>query len=83
MTGTLFTDVMIFDGSGTALFPGEVLVHGERIEAVAKGDERLPRRGSDKRLNMLRWDLGESTGQTPEKIARRLPQTCPICVPTH
>ncbi|KUR70815.1 amidohydrolase [Novosphingobium fuchskuhlense] len=46
MTGTLFTDVMIFDGSGTALFPGEVLVHGERIEAVAKGDERLPREGA-------------------------------------
>ncbi|WP_421838083.1 amidohydrolase family protein [Novosphingobium sp.] len=45
MTGTLFTDVMIFDGSGAALFPGEVLVRGERIEAVAKGDERLPREG--------------------------------------
>ncbi|MBX9662032.1 amidohydrolase family protein [Novosphingobium sp.] len=45
MTGTLFTDVMIFDGSGEALFPGEVLVRGERIEALAKGDERLPRDG--------------------------------------
>ncbi len=45
MTGTLFTDVMIFDGSGAALFPGEVLVRGERIEAVARGDERLPREG--------------------------------------
>ncbi|WP_298193949.1 amidohydrolase family protein [Novosphingobium sp.] len=45
MTGTLFTDVMVFDGSGARLFPGEVLVRGERIEAVAKGDERLPRDG--------------------------------------
>lgn len=45
MTGTLFTDVMIFDGSGAPLFPGEVMVRGERIEAVAKGDERLPRDG--------------------------------------
>ncbi len=45
MTGTLFTDVMIFDGSGDALFPGEVLVRGERIEAIARGDERLPRDG--------------------------------------
>ena len=43
MSGTLFTDVMIFDGSGADLFPGEVLVRGERIEAVARGDERLPR----------------------------------------
>ncbi|WP_353227794.1 amidohydrolase family protein [Novosphingobium sp.] len=45
MTGTLFTAVRIFDGSGTALFPGEVLVRGERIEAVARGDEHLPRDG--------------------------------------
>jgi len=45
MTDTLFTDVMIFDGSGEPLFPGEVLVRGERIEAVARGDERLPREG--------------------------------------
>ena len=45
MTGTLFADVMIFDGSGAPLFPGEVLVRGERIEAVARGDERLPREG--------------------------------------
>jgi imidazolonepropionase-like amidohydrolase len=46
MSGTLFTDVMIFDGSGAPLFPGEVLVRGERIEAVARGDERLPREGA-------------------------------------
>lgn len=45
MSGTLFTDVMIFDGGGSALFPGEVLVRGEWIEAVARGDERLPREG--------------------------------------
>ncbi len=46
MTGTLFTDVAIFDGSGAACFPGEVLVRGERIEAVARGDERLDRSGA-------------------------------------
>ncbi|WP_421846732.1 amidohydrolase family protein [Novosphingobium sp.] len=46
MTATLFTDVRVFDGSGAALFPGEVLVRGERIEAVARGDERLPREGA-------------------------------------
>lgn len=45
MTGYLFTDINIFDGSGAPLFPGEVLVRGERIEAVARGDERLPRDG--------------------------------------
>lgn len=35
MTGTLFTDGMVFGGSGAALFPGEVIVRGERIEAAA------------------------------------------------
>ena len=45
MSGTLFTDGMVFDGCGAPLFPGEVLVRGERIEAVARGDERLPREG--------------------------------------
>ena len=32
----LFTDVRIFDGSGAPLFPGEVLVDGDRIAAVAR-----------------------------------------------
>jgi len=45
MSGWLFTDVRIFDGTGAAPFPGEVLVRGERIEGVARGDERLDRTG--------------------------------------
>jgi imidazolonepropionase-like amidohydrolase len=45
MNGTLFGNVMIFDGTGTGLFPGEVLVRDQRIEAVARGVERLPREG--------------------------------------
>jgi imidazolonepropionase-like amidohydrolase len=45
MNGFLFTGVSVFDGSGAPLFPGEVLVRGNRIEAVARGDERLPREG--------------------------------------
>lgn len=43
MSGTLFTNVLIFDGSGTDRFPGEVLVRGERIEAVAGTDGALSR----------------------------------------
>lgn len=46
MSGTLFSDVMIFDGSGSERFRGEVLVRDDRIEAVARGDERLPREGA-------------------------------------
>lgn len=33
---TLFTNVRIFDGSGSGLFAGEVLVDGERIAAVRR-----------------------------------------------
>ena len=47
MTDILFTNVMIFDGSGEALFPGEVRVSKDRIVAVAKGDERLPHEGAE------------------------------------
>jgi imidazolonepropionase-like amidohydrolase len=39
MTATHFTNVRIFDGSGAASFPGSVLVRGERITAVTRGDE--------------------------------------------
>ncbi len=43
--GILFSGIMIFDGSGGERFPGEVLVRGETIEAVARGEERLDRSG--------------------------------------
>lgn len=46
MTGYLFTNVRIFDGTGSVPFPGEVLVRGNKIEAVASGDQRLPRAGA-------------------------------------
>jgi hypothetical protein len=37
MTSQLFTDVLIFDATGRAPFPGEVLVRGNRIAKVAEG----------------------------------------------
>ena len=37
MKPQLFTNVRVFDGEGTQPFPGEVLVEGNRIKAVAKG----------------------------------------------
>jgi imidazolonepropionase-like amidohydrolase len=42
----LFTNVMIFDGSGDPRFPGEVLVRGDTIAAVAKSGDPLPRNGA-------------------------------------
>jgi N-acyl-D-aspartate/D-glutamate deacylase len=47
MSATLFRDVMIFDGSGDALFSGEVMVRSETIEPVARGDERIDSAGAE------------------------------------
>lgn len=51
----LFKNVRIFDGSGSDLFPGEVLVEGERITRVsrrpdglfAKKDPKIPEDGAE------------------------------------
>jgi imidazolonepropionase-like amidohydrolase len=45
MPNTLITNVNIFDGNGTDLFPGEVLVQGNQIKTVAKGSEKISRDG--------------------------------------
>src|SRR5258708_1886062 len=39
MPAILFTNVRLFDGTGAVPYPGEVLVDGNRIRAVARGDD--------------------------------------------
>ncbi len=46
MPTTLIANVTIFDGSGSAPFPGEVLIDGNRIAAVAKGGEHIAAPGA-------------------------------------
>jgi imidazolonepropionase-like amidohydrolase len=46
----LFTDVMIFDGTGSPSFPGEVLVEGNRIRKVAEGFGQIDRIGKQLEL---------------------------------
>lgn len=46
MTDCLFTHVRIFDGSGRAPYPGQVLVRGTRIAAVAPAGETLAAEGA-------------------------------------
>ncbi|MBT4867470.1 MAG: amidohydrolase family protein [Planctomycetaceae bacterium] len=43
MNATLFTDVSIFDGTGSDPFAGEVLVEGNRIAKIATGEQRIDR----------------------------------------
>ncbi len=47
MAAKLFTNVNIFDGSGGKLFPGDVLVEGNRIKTVAKGTGEIAADGAD------------------------------------
>ncbi|HEY5208984.1 MAG TPA: amidohydrolase family protein [Pseudolabrys sp.] len=46
MANTLFTNVQVFDGTSPKVQPGEVLVQGNRIHAVEKGQGKLPRDGA-------------------------------------
>ena len=46
MAKTLFKNVMIFEGTGKTLVPGEVLVQGNRIHAVAGPGESLNAEGA-------------------------------------
>ncbi len=85
---TLFTDVRIFDGSGAALFPGEVLVRGDRIEAVAKGDERLPRDGvtvTEGRGRTLMPGMVEAHGHLtwPTSVERMINTMKPLPIEQH
>jgi len=43
MQATIFTNVMIFDGTGSDPFAGEVMVDGNRITKVANGSEPIAR----------------------------------------
>ncbi len=43
MSATIFTNVMIFDGSGSDPFPGEVMVEGNRIRKVTSGKQQIDR----------------------------------------
>ncbi|MCS6921617.1 MAG: amidohydrolase family protein [Elioraea sp.] len=45
MADVLFTNVRIFDGSGSPLYVGEVLVQGNRIRRVTRGARALPMAG--------------------------------------
>src|ERR1700735_5008560 len=47
MAQTLFTNIRIFDGTGAAPFPGEVLVEDNRVRAVARAEAKLERGGSE------------------------------------
>lgn len=47
MARTLFSNVMIFEGTTEDLVPGEALVQGNRIHAVVGPGEHLPREGCE------------------------------------
>jgi imidazolonepropionase-like amidohydrolase len=48
MARTLFANVTVLDGSGAEPFPGQVLVEGNRIKAVARAGEALSADGAER-----------------------------------
>jgi len=42
MEGILFANVNVLDCTGAEPYSGEVLIEGNRISAVAKGDRKVP-----------------------------------------
>jgi imidazolonepropionase-like amidohydrolase len=88
MNGVLFTNVMIFDGSGADRFPGEVLVRDDRIVAVARGSERLPRDGAisiDGRGHTLMPGMVEAHGHLtwPSSVERVANSMAPMPIEKH
>ena len=48
MANTIFTNVNVFDGTSPVLYPAEVLVQGNRIKEVARGEgKQLQRDGAE------------------------------------
>ena len=47
MKPIVFTNAEIFDGTGAALFPGEIRVENDIIVAVARGSETVGRDGAE------------------------------------
>jgi len=47
MKPIIFTNVNIFDGSGSPLYPGEVRIVGNKIDIVTKGDAKIDRTSAD------------------------------------
>ncbi len=45
MANVLFTNVRILDGSGSPAYAGEVLIQGNRISRLARGNRALPLTG--------------------------------------
>ena len=45
MPNTIFTNVQVFDGKSTKLYPAEVEVQGNRIHKIARNGKKLPRDG--------------------------------------
>jgi imidazolonepropionase-like amidohydrolase len=43
MSNTVFTNVRILDGSGEQPYSGEVLIQGNRIKAIARGNDKVAR----------------------------------------
>jgi imidazolonepropionase-like amidohydrolase len=57
VTAVLLRNAQIFDGSGSASFPGAVLVQGDRVAEVFRADTLLPTSKNMRVVNAARHTL--------------------------
>ena len=70
MSAILFTNVSIFDGTGSQPFPGEVKVENNRITAVAKGAGQQIARDGARVIDVLRRYLSKHLADTTQRRDR-------------
>ena len=72
MTSYLFRNVTIWDGINDAAYPGEVVVEGNRIKTLARGQQRHQRRerGGDDRRRRAVPDARHGRGPLPPLLRR-------------
>jgi len=74
MNRVIFRDAMVWDGSGAASFPADVLVEGNRIRSLARDRGQLAADGAQARL----WEelgpagLHQLSGATAQRVGADL-----------
>ena len=68
MPRTLFTNVLIFDGTGKSSYPGEVLLQGNRIKAVVEGTDQIDQSLAEEVVDEPLHDLPEGLDTSPIRL---------------
>jgi len=87
MANTLFTNVNVFDGTSPVLYPAEVLVQGNRIKEVARGEGKQLQRDGVEEVDCggatLMPGLINTHCHVTYTNAPGVPETCAVPIEAH